>query len=123
MQYRLEVFSRAREPLISELRRVCQVSYVVERVRHEVQVDADSLYEAVAKAVHHFRAGLRHGESARAWLRVRCADLAGTSGQLSLGLLGMQERAHLIGGMLKITGSEGVGTTVRVRVPTSEVNQ
>ena len=41
---------------------LCRVSYVdIERVRHEVQVDADSLYEAVAKAVHHFRAGLWHG--------------------------------------------------------------
>jgi hypothetical protein len=41
---------------------LCRVSYVdVERVRHEVQVDADSLYEAIAKAVHHFRAGLWHG--------------------------------------------------------------
>lgn len=40
----------------------CRVSYVdIERVRHEVQVDADKLYEAVAKAVHRFRAGLWHG--------------------------------------------------------------
>jgi hypothetical protein len=35
---------------------VCRVSYRdIEAVRHEVQVEADSLYEAVAKAVHVFR--------------------------------------------------------------------
>lgn len=40
----------------------CRVSYIdLEQVRHEVQVEADTLYEAVAKAVHHFRAGLWHG--------------------------------------------------------------
>jgi PAS domain S-box-containing protein len=35
----------------------------------------------------------------------------------SLGILGMQERAHLIGGQLEISGDKGVGTTLRVRVP------
>jgi signal transduction histidine kinase len=37
----------------------------------------------------------------------------------SLGLLGMQERAHLIGGRLDIVGLPGKGTTLRVRVPLS----
>ena len=39
------------------------------------------------------------------------------SGSQSLGLLGMQERAHLIGGKINITGVEGEGTVITVRVP------
>ena len=35
----------------------------------------------------------------------------------SLGLLGMQERAHLIGGQVDIMGRNGAGTTLHVRVP------
>jgi PAS domain S-box-containing protein len=35
----------------------------------------------------------------------------------SLGILGMQERALLLGGELTITGGPGKGTTVRVRIP------
>jgi signal transduction histidine kinase len=42
------------------------------------------------------------------------------SGQLSLGLLGMQERAHLVGGRIDIAGSQGEGTVVTVRVPSSK---
>jgi len=35
----------------------------------------------------------------------------------SLGLLGMQERAHLIGGDVDIVGLKGTGTTLHVRIP------
>ena len=35
----------------------------------------------------------------------------------SLGILGMRERALLLGGTLSITGGPGKGTTVRVRIP------
>lgn len=35
----------------------------------------------------------------------------------SLGLLGMQERAHLVGGKMSISGTKGKGTTVTLRVP------
>jgi len=35
----------------------------------------------------------------------------------SLGLLGMRERADLIGGSLEIIGIQGTGTTVVLRVP------
>jgi signal transduction histidine kinase len=38
-------------------------------------------------------------------------------GQASIGLLGMRERAHLIGGEIDITGIEAEGTTVTVRIP------
>jgi PAS domain S-box-containing protein len=39
------------------------------------------------------------------------------SGPLSIGLLGMQERAHLIGGEIEIAGVAGAGTAVTVRLP------
>jgi signal transduction histidine kinase len=35
----------------------------------------------------------------------------------SLGLLGMRERAGLLGGVAEVKGSKGQGTTVTVRVP------
>ena len=41
------------------------------------------------------------------------------SGLQSLGLLGMQERAHLIGGKINVTGVEGKGTVITVRIPIS----
>jgi signal transduction histidine kinase len=41
------------------------------------------------------------------------------SNQQSLGLAGMRERAHLIGGMVEIKRAEGMGTMVAVRVPSS----
>ena len=41
------------------------------------------------------------------------------SAQLSLGLLGMQERAHLVGGQVDVSGIYGKGTQVAVRVPLS----
>ena len=40
-----------------------------------------------------------------------------SSNQRSLGLLGMQERSRLFGGEVTVTGTEGKGTTVRVRMP------
>jgi PAS domain S-box-containing protein len=39
------------------------------------------------------------------------------SGKRTLGLLGMRERVHLIGGKIHITGSDGKGTVVTVRIP------
>jgi two-component system, NarL family, sensor histidine kinase UhpB len=45
------------------------------------------------------------------------------SGMHSLGLLGMRERAHLVGGEIKIMGNEGGGTLVTVRVPTLEAEK
>jgi signal transduction histidine kinase len=38
----------------------------------------------------------------------------------SLGLIGMRERALLLGGELTIRGTPGAGTTVRVRIPETE---
>lgn len=42
-----------------------------------------------------------------------------TLSRKSLGLLGMQERAHLIGGHWGIVGRKGIGTTMRVHLPLS----
>lgn len=42
------------------------------------------------------------------------------AGMKSLGLLGMQERAHGLGGEVKIHGNPGKGTTVMLRVPMAE---
>lgn len=39
------------------------------------------------------------------------------SGKKSLGLLGMQERAFILGGELTVSGIAGKGTTVRVTIP------
>jgi PAS domain S-box-containing protein len=39
------------------------------------------------------------------------------SGRRTLGLLGMRERAHLVGGKIDIAGSEGKGTVVTIRFP------
>ena len=41
------------------------------------------------------------------------------SDKLSLGLLGMQERAHLVGGKVNVKGVKPNGTVVTVEVPTS----
>lgn len=43
-------------------------------------------------------------------------------GSRSLGLLGMRERAHTVGGIVEITGVEGQGTVVTVRLPKSSQN-
>jgi signal transduction histidine kinase len=40
----------------------------------------------------------------------------------ALGLLGMRERAHLIGGQIEIAGTTGRGTTVTLRVPLQKLS-
>jgi PAS domain S-box-containing protein len=42
------------------------------------------------------------------------------SSQRTLGLLGMRERAHLVGGKIDVTGVAGQGTVVTVRIPIRE---
>jgi len=39
---------------------------------------------------------------------------------LSLGILGMRERARLLGGVIDISGAQGQGTTVTVKIPIHE---
>jgi PAS domain S-box-containing protein len=45
------------------------------------------------------------------------------SGLHSLGLLGMRERAHLIGAQIDIAGIEGKGTLVTMRIPINESSE
>jgi signal transduction histidine kinase len=45
------------------------------------------------------------------------------SAQSSIGLLGMRERAHLLGGDVDITGVEGEGTTVTLRMPIARLQK
>jgi PAS domain S-box-containing protein len=76
---------------------------------------------------------LRHAQATRVDIRVseetgyfvlsirdngRGITEAEKSEQGSLGILGMRERAHLVGGEIDIKGVEGQGTEVIVRVPT-----
>lgn len=42
------------------------------------------------------------------------------TGERSLGLLGMRERAHLIGAEIEVSGVEGEGTTVTLRLPMAD---
>ena len=76
---------------------------------------------------------LRHSQAANVYIELRLAgsqlelvvkdDGRGiteseTANTRSLGLLGMKERALLVGGEVNILGENGKGTTVMVRVPT-----
>jgi PAS domain S-box-containing protein len=76
---------------------------------------------------------LRHSQAANVYIELRSADArlelvvrddgrgiteSETANTRSLGLLGMKERALLVGGEVNITGEIGKGTTVVVRVPT-----
>ena len=75
---------------------------------------------------------LRHAQATNLYLKLgrtrHCLELevrddgrgitkSQKSNSQSLGLLGMKERALLVGGEVHITGKEGQGTTVLVRVP------
>lgn len=75
---------------------------------------------------------LRHAQAKSIYVKLSCTDdyfelevrddgIGITESQRinsrSLGLLGMKERALLVGGEVTISGEEGVGTTVVVRVP------
>jgi signal transduction histidine kinase len=70
---------------------------------------ATNLYVKLSRTKHHFE------------LEVKDDGRGITKGQRmnsrSLGLLGMKERALLVGGEVRISGKEGQGTTVLVRVP------
>jgi len=44
-------------------------------------------------------------------------DASETNGDRGMGILGMKERADLVGGTIEIESSPGVGTTLFARVP------
>jgi len=83
------------------------------------------LQEALTNVVRHAHAGAVRinvrGRGRLVTLTIRDNGRGITKDQLSsvdsIGLLGMGERARLLGGRLSITGSRGRGTTVTVTVP------
>ena len=104
---------------------------VASTVRHELSNRSEALalfrivQEALTNVVRHAHAG-----AVRITLRERGRLMtinirdngrgitrAQKAGVDSIGLLGMAERARLIGGRLAITGVKGRGTTVTVQVP------
>jgi PAS domain S-box-containing protein len=107
---------------------VCQVNSLVENVRL-TREQSTALFRIFQEALTNI---LRHAKATR--VDVTVAEEQGEfvltisdngrgiideekSGEKSLGLLGMRERAHLIGGEVNITGVADQGTMVTVRVP------
>ena len=72
---------------------------------------AANLYVRLSRTRHHFELEVK--DDGRGITRTQRLN------SRSLGLLGMKERALLVGGEVRITGKEGHGTTVLVRVPLS----
>jgi signal transduction histidine kinase len=89
------------------------------------------LQEALTNVVRHAHAGavrISLAERGRTVMLVvkdngRGITKSELSSMMSIGLLGMSERARLLGGRLTITGSAGRGTTVTVRVPSIDTKQ
>ena len=83
------------------------------------------LQEALTNVVRHAHAGAVRidvrGRGSRLTLTIRDNGRGITKDQISsvdsIGLLGMTERARLLGGRLTVAGSRGRGTTVTVTVP------
>lgn len=51
-----------------------------------------------------------------------CGFVVEAKGHTGLGLLGMQERATMLGGRLTITSTPGAGTTIHMQIPVEEEN-
>jgi signal transduction histidine kinase len=92
---------------------------------HQQTVVFRNFQEALTNVVRHARASAVHvalDEQRGAFeMRVRDNGIGITSAQAadpkSIGLLGMRERAELIGGTFEIAGRRGKGTVVSVRLP------
>ena len=89
------------------------------------------LYRIVQEALNNVS---RHSGAQEAWVRLKfSADalelevkdrgkgFAPQKGQRGIGLVGMRERAELIGGHLEVSQSEQEGTRVRLRIPREKV--
>lgn len=87
------IFRICEEALTNVMRHSCAT-----RVEVKLKTDQDDL----VLTIHDNGRGITHSELADS---------------LSLGLLGMRERAHLLGGEVEITGIEDQGTVVTARVP------
>jgi signal transduction histidine kinase len=75
-------------------------------IRHanatEVEVDAGNKKGVFVLTISDNGQGIREDEA---------------TGENSMGILGMRERAHLINGEIEINGVAGEGTVIQVRVP------
>ena len=129
--------ARALDAAVDDLREASAVAIEADMSREDAGLDA----ALGARANHVYRVAqealtnaTRHAEAARIRLALRVdgATLIVTAeddgrgfvgpsadGRASLGLLGMHERARLIGAELAITSSPGRGTTARLAVPLS----
>jgi signal transduction histidine kinase len=102
------------------------LSTVTERLDAPVET---ALYrvvqEALANAVRHSRAGKVLIEAAREGGTLVCQvaddgigfELAAPDGRAGLGLRGMRERLHAVGGQLQVFSLPGDGTRIRLQVP------
>ncbi|MBI4300765.1 MAG: hypothetical protein HY677_06480 [Chloroflexi bacterium] len=92
-----------------------------------------TVFRVVQEAVHNI---VKHARARNAWVRMRADnglvkvsveddgqgfDVQGffelANGTQSLGLLGMRERAELLGGTCSVTSAPGRGTRIDVEVP------
>ncbi|MGE5354291.1 MAG: histidine kinase [Acidobacteriota bacterium] len=104
--------------------------------KEEIEMDEEKstaifriFQEALTNVARHAKAGLINvfmGISGRNLILEVTDDGVGiTEGQLydprSLGLLGMKERAYILGGSVVITGEEGRGTSVKVVMPVTGI--
>ena len=113
---------------------VLEVEAEIDPVGHDVGATAElALYRIVQEALSNVR---RHSGARTARLRLdrtddeivaevsdegRGFDLAETmDGQRGLGLVGMQERATMVGGRITFDARPGTGTRVRVSVPVTK---
>ncbi|MBV9436611.1 MAG: MCP four helix bundle domain-containing protein [Acidobacteria bacterium] len=104
------------------------ISYEKSGTRFEVSRSAGvHVYRVVQEALNNVK---RHSGAQRAWVRLRFGEdtleveiedrgrgLGGGNGARGIGLVGMRERARLIGAELTFTRPTEGGTLVRLRVP------
>jgi PAS domain S-box-containing protein len=107
---------------------ICQCDFLAENIDLSRE-QTTALFRIFQEAMTNI---LRHAEATRVNIRIeekegqfvlqvsdngRGSTEAEKTGSRSLGLLGMRERAHLIGGKIKIDGVAGKGTVLTVQVP------
>ncbi|MEP7104582.1 MAG: sensor histidine kinase [Chloroflexota bacterium] len=104
-----------------------RVEGVPRRVRPDIEL---GLFRVAQEALNNVA---RHAEAGNVSVRMRFTDdevrlsvsddgagfIPGRSGEAALGIIGMTERAALVGGRLEVVSAPGKGTTVRTAVPAS----
>ena len=89
------------------------------------------VYRVLQEALNNVK---RHAGAQEAWVRLQFQDdsislevedhgrgFAPDAGHQGIGLVGMRERAELVGGTLQVARREGGGTIVRLVVPAERV--